>query len=1095
MFHVQVRRYLPDAVTAAEVLEVQEIQFSGVASATAALTLKVSLAVSDGIRDWIEANPGQAFVVGVEYAVDGGPWTAPRNNLFVAYKGTADDADASETVSITCMDWVSWQLARTYLHWSGSAKNGERTWKAASAGAPITTMIVESKARGWGPRFGRDFSAATDSNGKAWPAADKGDLTYKLLTPVSQVLQALTEQGMCDWWAEGNTLRMFAPGVGTDRTDVFLGGADFARAPGAWDFSNVFTNLTVVPEKARNWLYLTNTGADTSFGRLEATMTQSDVADHPTATRLAQPILAGGRSAKREQTYEWTVTDGMPVPWVDFQLHDLVSIDTAFGPREERVVELVVRVRDDVVTCVAVTGDRMLSAIARKDRRAQAAVIGNIIGGSGNGLPGSNAPNPSAPVAPTSVRVESNTATWRADGTAQATVKIAWDAVTQSEDGAGVDVAGYDVATWTDASEPTTFGTTGVSFTSTDWEPGVRRYVKVRATPQAGSPSAWSDTLVVTPKVPASIVPRVPANLRITASDATFLPVGTIFAQVALAWDAVSLSLDGVPVEVDEYEVTVGSIATRVTAPTYVAELTGGFPTFATVRARTTFGVWSDPTPALDIAALYPPTNIPSPSKPTVTGGLGGITFRWDGKTASGSNMPAGFGHIVVDTGPAVTGPWTRVGTPLLAAGGGTVSAAPGAAVFVRFQAFDTLGREGGMSSITSATSQGIGLGEIPGLADDLNAIRYTADGKNRIFVSPTEPTRETKNLFFDPTFTKAAYTPWAVVAGGIEKTGTGAQNGHYSVASEFPAAPGDRYRVRTTRTDIAGSTGSASVYWQRKNGAGAWVFWTTGIAIPAAGPIVGPWQTVPQDTVAVRIGFYTETNMPTATRVRLTDVSIERAEGAGDQWWVLDPTGTSIVGVKVWNGTAWVNFQIIAQDIIAAGTIKGLHVDAQTIEVNHVSPSFGDDLNLSANEAVTIIVGKQEEQSEKIAGLDDSVTAAQAAANGASSAAGDAQATANGAQTAASQAAAAAAGVGARLDQHQTYYRFGTTGLRIGDPKANAELILEPDRIAMTQNNVVQSEWVGGVLIAPEARLIQASIANHQFLAFGAGRTIIRPL
>lgn len=46
-----------------------------------------------------------------------------------------------------------------------------------------------------------------------------------------------------------------------------------------------------------------------------------------------------------------------------------------------------------------------------------------------------------------------------------------------------------------------------------------------------------------------------------------------------------------------------------------------------------------------------------------------------------------------------------------------------------------------------------------------------------------------------------------------------------------------------------------------------------------------------------------------------------------------------------------------------------------------------------------------------------------------------------------------------------------------------------------MAQNNVVVSEWVGGVFIAPEARLQSALIGSHQWLPYGAGRTIVRPI
>src|SRR5690606_1427456 len=136
------------------------------------------------------------------------------------------------------------------------------------------------------------------------------------------------------------------------------------------------------------------------------------------------------------------------------------------------------------------------------------------------------------------------------------------------------------------------------------------------------------------------------------------------------------------------------------------------------------------------------------------------------------------------------------------------------------------------------------------------------------------------------------------------------------------------------------------------------------------------------------------------------------------------------------------------------------------------------------------IIVGRQEQQEQHLSDLDEGVAGAQSTAETAQQAAGTAQATAEDAATAADQAAQAASDVGERLTRHQTYYRFGQDGLAIGDPDAASELRLKPDRIEMTQNNVVVSYWEGGVFVADEARLQSAQIGNHQWMAYGAGRT-----
>ncbi|RBO73541.1 hypothetical protein, partial [Microbacterium sp. H6] len=61
---------------------------------------------------------------------------------------------------------------------------------------------------------------------------------------------------------------------------------------------------------------------------------------------------------------------------------------------------------------------------------------------------------------------------------------------------------------------------------------------------------------------------------------------------------------------------------------------------------------------------------------------------------------------------------------------------------------------------------------------------------------------------------------------------------------------------------------------------------------------------------------------------------------------------------------------------IVAEG-VDGDNIVAGTIEVNHVSPAFGNDLQISANSSVQIIVGRQDEQASSLATLEDGVEGA----------------------------------------------------------------------------------------------------------------------
>lgn len=708
---LQIRRFLPDGETPQEVIDTARVRLATAGSSSSALTFSVSIAVADGIRQWMEDNPGKPFVVGVEHS-NGGAWSEPRNGLFVAYKGSADDLDPTGSQQIVCMDMVTWDLLGTYLHWSEYAKDGARLWTEtghpASAGTIMGGMILESQGRGWAPTLDIDFTWDKDSDGVAWTAAEKVLQEWRLLTPLSQVLDSLTKQGLCEWWSEGRTLRLFRPGKGELRDNVVLGGAGFTRAPGSWDYSNVVTNLTVVPEKAANWLYLPNPGADASTGRREATMSQAGVADHATATRLAQSALLNGRAAQREQSYEWQVIEGMPVPFIDFQVGDTVKILTTIGERLERVVELVLSTDEDgLVTAHVVTGDLIRSKASKRNQTVDNANVGGIVGGSGVPLPVTSPPALGDPLPPTGLHVASNVGSWRGDGVAQAAVKIQWNAVSQTVDGSAVDIATYEVAVRTPDSEAAIFAiVTGLSVVAFEWEPGKERLVRVRARDHRGQVSAWSGEISVTPEVPASIVPKAPTGLAVTANTGAFLPDGRARAAVSLSWDAVTLSIDDELVDVDEYEIRVGLETHRVASTSGMILVPTGETVAVTVRARSNIGVWGDPSPAVNVTGAAPAALLPAPTAPILSSSLAMVAVRWHGTFVSG--VVGGFSRVLMETADSAAGPWLPVGPPLTGPGGASIRGTMGQEMFFRLTPEDTLGRKGAPSQVVSVVVVGI---------------------------------------------------------------------------------------------------------------------------------------------------------------------------------------------------------------------------------------------------------------------------------------------------------------------------------------------------------------------------------------------------
>lgn len=702
MFDVRLRLYTPGGVKGRVLKTLSIGDITHVDSGSA----RVSFTTSELVAGGLEAP----LLVGVEHSL-GAAWVAPRTNLFIAAEDTSDTVDVSGTVSFTGQDFLSWLMARMYLQGGPGAVEGHREF--TSPGDLLRTMILEAQAFGWGPGVSVDFTATHDSNGVAWTAADKPP-KMRTGTPMSQVLATISGQGLCEWWVEGQTLRLVRPGTGADRSHIKFGARGFTRAPAKSDFAGVFTDLTVLYDGG-NYVNLTNAGADTRFGRLWSIMTQSGVTTSVDATRLAQPTLTQGRAVKQELSFDWTPTTGMPAPWADFQIGDVVKARTPGGWVDQRVIGTVIsKDTDGVVKARAMVGDKLLSLVAKLASRSAAATVGTIIGGSGAGIPSSPAQTVPLPEAPTGLHVESNTGAWLPDGTAVSTVELGWNTVTQAVDGSGVTVTSYEV--WARrASELSTLltRTTGPDVTVQSFIPGETRWVKVRAVGVDGRTSEFSDEISVTPASPLSIVPKTPTGLAVTSNTAAFQPDGSSVATLRVQWDAVTLSTDDAPVVIDRYELWTleGAVWSPVSAsPSRDVTVTAkaGQERSFKARAFTTLGVWSDFTAQVDVVAALPGALTTAPTAPSLTSSLGMVQAWWDG-ALDGGVLPQGVQHVVVEYAPAATGPWTRMSVPMPRTGGSSpIRGTVGETMHVRFVPVDTLGREFTPSTVASIVVVGV---------------------------------------------------------------------------------------------------------------------------------------------------------------------------------------------------------------------------------------------------------------------------------------------------------------------------------------------------------------------------------------------------
>ncbi|WP_417556169.1 hypothetical protein [Microbacterium sp.] len=824
---------------------------------------------------------------------------------------------------------------------------GKHAWPNATPGRILRSLIDNAKTvDGWAPGLTVDFTPTADSAGAAWTDAERWSPEFTDLVTLRSVLEAHASNGLIDWWTEGQKLRVFRPGSGAALPNVKLGGAGFSRMPTKRAYDGQFSNLTVICDDGGK--YYLNPGADTSFGirHQVATLSGVKLAD---ADRIVQPMLEDARTLRQELSYEWTPVEGLPVPWVSFQVGDGVKCRTRDGWIDQRVLGVTVAKASGQLTVRATVGSKLMNRLKQAMDKVNAGSLGGLVGGTGTVIPAAPPAQTAPPMSPTGLHVESNTATWGTDGRALTRVQVAWDAVTQNTDLASLDGVLYEV--WAHTASTTAARLTktdALSFTMEGWEPGTARYVTVRAVDRTGRVGEFSSEIAVVPVTPASIIPVAPVWPAdpVVSNTAAFLPDGRSVAQVTVGWEPVTASTDGGPVTVAEYEVTYGLETARVRTPQVTVTIPTGVMVAVTVRALSDLRVWGDSSAPVEVTGAAPSVVAVVPSTPLLAGGMGAVAYRWDGLTATGGLMPAGFARVVVDTAPDDAGPWTAEGATLAAAGGSTVTGQPGDQVHARFRAFDTLGRLMGTSSIASETATGVPLSGLdPAIQDAILHAQTTADGKNRVFAQTTEPA----------------------------------------------------------------------------------------------------------------------------------------AEAVGDQWWVLDDTGTSIIGVQVWDGTAWVPYLMLADTIVAAGSITSPLMAAGSIQVDHLAPNVGETLVIDGNVSILALGDRADAADAGIAQVGQDVAGAQS--------------TADGAQAAADGAAAAADDVADRLTQHQLVFRVEPDAVKIGRPDGSSELRLAPEGIEMVQQGVTVSKWIGGVLIADETRLKASSIASHRIEALGSQRTVFRPL
>lgn len=161
------------------------------------------------------------------------------------------------------------------------------------------------------------------------------------------------------------------------------------------------------------------------------------------------------------------------------------------------------------------------------------------------------------------------------------------------------------------------------------------------------------------------------------------------------------------------------------------------------------------------------------------------------------------------------------------------------------------------------------------GTYGDLDGVRLTAKtvGAEKLLVG------DFQNYWNDPEFRNTAgYSPWDVVGRGLERNGTGTQSGGYFPHTEISVQPGERLKFTVSKSHVAGTTSSVSLYVQRRTADGASAGSNTAVLQLAGGDgeYTSEWV-VPASVERLTFGFYTQAATTSSVRVRLSNVRVSK--------------------------------------------------------------------------------------------------------------------------------------------------------------------------------------------------------------------------
>ena len=591
---------------------------------------------------------------------------------------------------------------------------------------------------------------------------------------------------------------------------------------------------------------------------------------------------------------------------------------------------------------------------------------------------------------------------------------------------------------------------------------------------------------------PTPSTPLIPQNVAST-SDGTWTPDGiTPVSTVHLTWDPVVLDTDGNEIITQYYEVW----GTKATEPMGTRLLTSSTTNSVDITPLVPGELWnfqvrafidqssapSDFSTVITYAGEGPNDPLPAPSAPILSTAMGLLTVSWDGILIDEAEPAPQFRYVYAQVAVGEQGPWNISGTAI-SRGGGDMTI-PGLIIgdtyFVRLRAVDGMGLVSEPSAIAQITIEGVDLGP---LKEELDAA-IDAVAKSVASV------RENVNMLENPSFdqpTAPDTIKWTLGAGAalsqaqprtgswhVAITTNGQVHDVVTYESFLPVDPGTSFYLKFYVGMDSGNADPGELEMgmyvkANESDAPTYVKMADSLQFDDSGyQIFQGYITVPENMRWVQP--VVRTNDPTAGDVIYLDDA--RMFVMTDDTTVVPGSinadalaAASVIAGKVAAGAIdtdalqaesiigiHIKSQEITGDKMAFNTLTGNHMEVGSIGVESLSPSIGEELDISANGAVNIIVGR-------IQDIEDS----------------------NYAQN-------------SDLEQMQTYYAFTDDGAVVSTPGSPFAVAVRSDRIEMLENGNPVSYWNSGTLYVDQMVGSSVVLGNHQLEQYGTG-TVVRAI